>query len=98
MRTNAIAQQDLEQAESNRTQAKADLNAAEQGMRILGIKNPADLAKAPLQRKFRCWRDCRRGGGAAGSPGQVVQAGQTQAFTISDLTRCGCWPTSTRRI
>ena len=43
----AIAQQDLEQAESNRTQAQADLNAAEQGMRILGIKNPEDLAKAP---------------------------------------------------
>jgi cobalt-zinc-cadmium efflux system membrane fusion protein len=43
----AIAQQDLEQAESNRTQAQADLNAAEQGMRILGIRNPEDLAKAP---------------------------------------------------
>src|SRR6185437_11886215 len=43
----AIAQQDLEQAESTRTQEQADLNAAEQGMRIVGIKNPADLAKAP---------------------------------------------------
>ena len=43
----AIAQRDLEQAESDRNQAQADLNAADQGMRILGIKNPGDLAKAP---------------------------------------------------
>ena len=43
----AIAERDLEQAESDRNQAEADLNAAEQGMKILGIKNPADLAKAP---------------------------------------------------
>ena len=40
----AIAERDLEQAESDLTQAQADLNAAEQGMKILGIKNPADLA------------------------------------------------------
>ena len=43
----AIAERDLEQAESDRNQAQADLNAADQGMKILGIKNPADLAKAP---------------------------------------------------
>ncbi len=43
----AIAQRDLEQAESDRNQAQADLNAADQGLKILGIKNPADLAKAP---------------------------------------------------
>jgi len=83
----AIAQQDLEQAESNRTQALADLNAAEQGMRILGIRNPADLAKAPSSAQIPVLAPI------AGevverlvSPGQVVQAGQTQAFTISDLS------------
>ena len=83
----AIAQQDLEQAESNRIQALADLNAAEQGMRILGIKNPADLAKAPSSAQIPVLAPI------AGevverlvSPGQVVQAGQTQAFTISDLS------------
>ena len=84
----AVAQRDLEQAESDLNQARADLNAAEQGMRILGIKNPSDLAKtanssaqipvlAPIS------------GEAVErlvSPGQVVQAGQTQAFTISDLS------------
>ena len=83
----AIALQDLEQAESNRTQAEADRNAAEQGMRILGIKNPADLAKAPSSAEIPVLAPI------AGevverlvSPGQVVQAGQTQAFTISDLS------------
>src|ERR1700723_1216060 len=43
----AIAQRDLEQAESDRNQAQADLNAADQGMKILGVKNPADLARDP---------------------------------------------------
>ena len=84
---NAIALQDLEQAESNRIQAKADLNAAEEGMRILGIKNPEDLAKAPSSAQIPVLAPI------AGevverlvSPGQVVQAGQTQAFTITDLS------------
>jgi membrane fusion protein, heavy metal efflux system len=83
----AVAQRDLEQAESDLNQARADLNAAEQGMRILGIKNPADLAKtanssaqipvlAPISGEV-----VER----LVAPGQVVQAGQTQAFTISDL-------------
>ncbi len=83
----AIAQQDLEQSESNRTQAQADLNAAEQGMRILGIKNPEDLAKTPSSAQIPVLAPI------AGevverlvSPGQVVQAGQTQAFTVSDLS------------
>jgi len=83
----AIAQQDLEQAESNRNQAQADLKAAEQGMRILGIKNPEDLAKTPSSAQIPVLAPI------AGkvverlvSPGQVVQAGQTQAFTISDLS------------
>jgi cobalt-zinc-cadmium efflux system membrane fusion protein len=83
----AIAQRDLEQAESDRNQAQADLNAAEQGMKILGIKNPGDLAKAPSSALIPVLAPI------AGevverlvSPGQVVQAGQTQAFTISDLS------------
>src|ERR1700722_3414766 len=82
----AIAQRDLEQAESDRNQAQADLNAADQGMRILGIKNPADLAKAPSSALIPVLAPI--GGEVVErlvSPGQVVQAGQTQAFTISDL-------------
>ena len=62
-------------------------------MKILGIKNPDDLAKAttssaqvPLLAPI--------GGEVVErlvSPGQVMQAGQTQAFTISDMSTCGCW-------
>ena len=83
----AIAQRDLEQAESDRNQAQADLNAADQGMKILGIKSPADLAKAPSSALIPVLAPI--GGEVVErlvSPGQVVQAGQTQAFTISDLS------------
>jgi cobalt-zinc-cadmium efflux system membrane fusion protein len=83
----AIAQRDLEQAESDRNQAQADLNAAEQGMKILGIKNPAALAKAPSSAQIPVLAPIS--GEVVErlvSPGQVVQAGQTQAFTISDMS------------
>jgi membrane fusion protein, heavy metal efflux system len=83
----AIAERDLEQAESDLNQAKADFDAAEQGMRILGIRNPADLAKAPSSAQIPVLAPI--GGEVVErlvSPGQVVQAGQTQAFTISDLS------------
>ena len=83
----AIAQRDLEQAESDRNQAQADRNAADQGMRILGIKDPGDLAKAPSSALIPVLAPIS--GEVVErlvSPGQVVQAGQTQAFTISDLS------------
>ena len=83
----AIAERDLEQAESDRTHAQADLNAAEQGMKILGIKNPEDLAKAPSSALIPVLAPIS--GEVVErlvAPGQVVQAGQTQAFTISDLS------------
>ena len=83
----AIAERDLEQAESDRNQAQAELNAAEQGMKILGIKNPADLAKAPSSAQIPVLAPIS--GQVVErlvSPGQVVQAGQTQAFTISDMS------------
>jgi cobalt-zinc-cadmium efflux system membrane fusion protein len=83
----AVAQRDLEQAESDRNQARADLNAAEQGMKILGIKNPAELAKTATSALIPVLAPIS--GEVVErlvSPGQVVQAGQTQAFTISDLS------------
>jgi cobalt-zinc-cadmium efflux system membrane fusion protein len=84
---NAIAERDLLQAESDRNQAQADLNAAEQGMKILGIKNPEDLVKAPVSAEIPVIAPI--GGEVVErlvSPGQVMQAGQTQAFTISDMS------------
>jgi cobalt-zinc-cadmium efflux system membrane fusion protein len=83
----ANAERDVEQAESDRNQAQADLNAAEQGMKILGIKNPADLATAPSSAQIPVLAPIS--GEVVErmvAPGQVVQAGQTQAFTISDLS------------
>ena len=83
----ANAQQDLEQAESNRNQAQADLNAAEQGMKILGIKDPSELEKSPSTAQIPVLAPI--GGEVVErlvSPGQLVTAGQTQVFTISDMS------------
>jgi membrane fusion protein, heavy metal efflux system len=84
---NAIAERDLQQAESDKTQAQADLNAAEQGLKILGVKNPEDLAKGPASAEIPVLAPIS--GEVVErlvSPGQVIQAGQTQAFTISDMS------------
>jgi membrane fusion protein, heavy metal efflux system len=83
----AIAERDLLQAESDRNEAQADLNASEQAMKILGIKNPEDLAKAPSSAQIPVIAPMS--GEVVErlvAPGQVMQAGQTQAFTISDMS------------
>jgi len=83
----AIAEADVLQAESTRTQARADMNAAEQGLQILGITNLDSLASAPPTAQIPVHapisgevvdRLC--------SPGQLIQAGATQCFTISDMS------------
>ncbi len=84
---NAIAERDLLQAESDRNQAQADLNASEQAMKILGIKSPEALAQSPSSAEIPLLAPI--GGEVVErlvSPGQVMQAGQTQAFTISDMS------------
>jgi membrane fusion protein, heavy metal efflux system len=84
---NAIAERDLLQAESDRNQAKADLDASEQALRILGVPRPDALEKAPPSPELPLLapfagevveRLC--------SPGQLLQAGGTQCFTISDMS------------
>ncbi len=82
----AIAQRDLLQAESDQVHAQADSNAAIQGMKVLGIKDPDSLAKQPA-----AFSEIPLLAPISGevvdrlvSPGQVLQAGSTQAFTISD--------------
>src|ERR1700726_255344 len=82
----AISDRDLLQAESDHTQAQADLNAAEAGMKILGIGKPEDLEKSPLSAQIPLLAPI--GGEIVErlvSPGQVLQAGITQTFTISDM-------------
>jgi membrane fusion protein, heavy metal efflux system len=82
----AISQADLEQAESNRTQADADLQSSEQAIRVLGIPNPESILAAPSSAELPLLaplagevveRLC--------SPGQLLQAGGTQCFTLSDM-------------
>ncbi len=83
----AIADRDLLQAESDRIQAQADLSAAEEGMKILGIPKPEDLEKSPISAQIPLLAPI--GGEVVErlvSPGQVLQAGTTQAFTISDMS------------
>jgi cobalt-zinc-cadmium efflux system membrane fusion protein len=84
----AIAQADLEQAESARAQAEADLQASEQAIRVLGITNPESLAANPPSAELPLLaplagevveRLC--------SPGQLLQAGGTQCFTLSDMSK-----------
>jgi cobalt-zinc-cadmium efflux system membrane fusion protein len=84
----AIAQADLEQAESIRNQAEADLDASEHAIRILGIAKPEDLIGrsnspevallSPMAAEV-VERLC--------APGQLLQAGATQCFTLSDMSR-----------
>jgi cobalt-zinc-cadmium efflux system membrane fusion protein len=83
----AIAERDLQQAESDRNQAQADLQASAAGLHILGISDPESLVghalspEIPLQAPIAgevVERLC--------SPGQLLQAGTTQCFTISDMS------------
>jgi membrane fusion protein, heavy metal efflux system len=83
----AIAEADLEQAESTRAQAEADVQSSEQAMRILGISNPDDLLNKPATSEVALLaplagevveRLC--------SPGQLLAAGGTQCFTLSKMS------------
>ena len=82
----AIAERDLQAAESAEIQAQADLQAAEQSIKILGIPEPETLVERPLTPEVplvapitgeAVERLC--------APGQVIQAGSTQCFTISNM-------------
>jgi membrane fusion protein, heavy metal efflux system len=82
----AIAERDLQAAESAEIQAQADLQAAEQSLKILGIPSPETLVEKPVSPEVPLLapiagetveRLC--------APGQVIQAGQTQCFTISNM-------------
>ncbi|HEY7291722.1 MAG TPA: efflux RND transporter periplasmic adaptor subunit [Vicinamibacterales bacterium] len=83
----AIAQADVEQADSGKAQAYADLEAAEQGLRIVGITNPQDFITKPSTGEIALVsptngevveRLCNQG--------QLLQAGATQCFTLSDMS------------
>jgi membrane fusion protein, heavy metal efflux system len=82
----AIAERDLQVAESAEVQAQADLQASEQSLRVLGIPRPDTLIENPTSPEVPVIaplagevveRLC--------APGQVIQAGVAQCFTISNM-------------
>jgi len=81
----ARALADLEQAETTRNQAQADLQAADQALKVLGL-NSEKVLRDPVSPEIAVFAPI------AGvvverlaSPGQVLQAGATQVFTISNM-------------
>jgi membrane fusion protein, heavy metal efflux system len=82
----AIAEADLQQAESNRTQAHADLESSMDALRALGLKDPEAVIK-----NAQSTAEIPVPAPVAGEiverlvgPGQLLQAGSTQCFTISN--------------
>jgi membrane fusion protein, heavy metal efflux system len=82
----AIAERDLQAAESAEIQAQADQQASEQSLKILGIPRPDTLIENPTSPEIPVLAPIT--GEAVErlcAPGQVIQAGQTQCFTISNM-------------
>jgi len=83
----AIAEADLEQAESNRNQARADFESSADAIKVLGIADPETIVTKPPTPEIPVYapvagevvdREC--------SVGQLLSAGATQCFTLSDMS------------
>jgi cobalt-zinc-cadmium efflux system membrane fusion protein len=83
----AIAERDVEQAESDQAQAQADLQSSEAALKVLGISDPAAMLKAPpsFEVPLRSPVSGEITDRLVG-PGQLLTAGTTQCFTISDMS------------
>ncbi|MGH9469527.1 MAG: efflux RND transporter periplasmic adaptor subunit [Terriglobia bacterium] len=83
----AIAESELQQDQTAQEQAQADLTAAAQSLRVLGFKNPDEVmqdtatpeipVRAPISGEVV---------DRTVAPGQVIQGGATQCFTISNMS------------
>ncbi len=85
----AIALADFQQAESTRTQAQADLQSSEDALRVLGINDPESVVNNPPKATAQIPVLAPVGGEVVErlvGPGQLLQAGATQVFTISDMS------------
>jgi cobalt-zinc-cadmium efflux system membrane fusion protein len=83
----AIAEQNLEQAQSAEVQAGGDLAAAQAALKVMGIADPDELVKAPPS--FEVPVKAPIGGLVVEqdvSAGQLIQPGTTQCFMISDIS------------
>jgi len=83
----AIAEADLEQAESVREQARADFEASTDAIHILGIADADSIITKPASAEIPLYSPV--GGEVVDkqcSAGQLLTAGATQCFTISDMS------------
>jgi cobalt-zinc-cadmium efflux system membrane fusion protein len=83
----AIAEQNLEQAESAAVQASGDLLAAQAALKVMGVTDPDALVKAPPS--FEVPVKAPIGGLVVEqdvAAGQLLQPGTTQCFMISDVS------------
>jgi cobalt-zinc-cadmium efflux system membrane fusion protein len=83
----AIAEADLQQAESNRTQAQADVESSADALRALGLTDPDELLKNPGKTTGEIPVLAPVAGEIVErlvGPGQLLQGGSTQCFTISN--------------
>ena len=83
----AIAERDLIAAESARNQAEADVQASEQALQVLGFKNPEQAVQTGGSPELPVLAPI--GGEVVErlvAAGQVIQAGTTQTFTISNMS------------
>ena len=83
----AISEADLQQAESNRTQAHADMESSADGLRALGLKDPEAVIKQPVQSTAQIPVPAPVTGEIVErlvGPGQLLVGGTTQCFTISN--------------
>ena len=83
----AIAEQNVEQAQSAEVQASGDLVAAQAALKVMGVTDPDALVKAPPS--FEVPVKAPIGGLVVEqdvSAGQLIQPGTTQCFMISDIS------------
>ena len=86
----AISEADLQQAESARTQAEADMVSSQDALRALGIKDPDTIAKNTGRTTLQIPLLAPVSGEVVErlvGPGQLLQNGVTQCFTISDMSQ-----------
>jgi cobalt-zinc-cadmium efflux system membrane fusion protein len=83
----AIAEQNLEQAESTEVQAQGDLTAAEAALKVLGVADPNSLLTAPPSFEASVKAPIRGQVVEQNvAVGQLLQPGATQCFMISDTS------------
>ncbi|HEY1470563.1 MAG TPA: efflux RND transporter periplasmic adaptor subunit [Candidatus Acidoferrum sp.] len=83
----AISLADLQQAESNNTQAHADMESSADALRALGVKDPDALIKKSVASTAEIPVPAPVTGEIVErlvGPGQLLQSGATQCFTISN--------------